>query len=64
MWDKRAELSHRNTTKIGAPGRNRTCDTRFRNPLHASRALRCDPGISFHLGAMYLPHLSIEQAQP
>jgi hypothetical protein len=23
----------RNTTRIGAPGRNRTCDTRFRKPL-------------------------------
>src|SRR5437867_3473904 len=33
MWDRGAEPSHRNTTKIGAPGRNRTCDTRFRKPL-------------------------------
>src|SRR5439155_5875316 len=33
MWDGGAELSHRNTTSHGAPGRNRTCDTRFRKPL-------------------------------
>src|SRR5438552_17660380 len=30
MWDTGAGLSHRNTTFFGAPGRNRTCDTRFR----------------------------------
>jgi hypothetical protein len=31
MWD-RWRIT-RNTTSFGAPGRNRTCDTRFRKPL-------------------------------
>ncbi|CAN5303008.1 hypothetical protein BH20ACT24_BH20ACT24_19510 [soil metagenome] len=33
LWDRGAELSHPKHARFGAPGRNRTSDTRFRNPL-------------------------------
>ena len=33
MWDRGAELSQSVAHRFGAPGRNRTCDTRFRKPV-------------------------------
>src|ERR687891_289382 len=33
MWDRGTELPHRTFSPFRAPGRIRTCDTRFRKPV-------------------------------